>query len=367
LKAVRIVERQDAGTSAALSDARVTAAWALRLTLGLEGGDPIAAPWREILGFALAERCAIVAWRRSGTLIRRYAPDDVVVSWRSAVVSADVAGRLQLRYLAEVVHALAAEGIRCVVIKGIPLSQRLYGDPYARAVTDADLYIEPDARTRARTVLERAGWRHVEGVAPLEEDFERTEEGDRLLLEVQSSLLSDRLDHLERLDVEAEAVAVDGYQFNAHAGPGQLVHLATHLAKHQMAPLLWYADFLALWESSSLADQASAEALASRHGLDRYLQWALLRASALPRVAVGDLNALATIGVSATGRRDAHGIWRDVMLAPSLGAAVLAAADWVWPRKLRRPGDAFFPQAAHRLRARWRNIVSSRQRYEGIS
>ena len=130
----------DAETRAVASANPVTVA--LRLALGLELGTE-RADWVAVFAVALRERLAPLAWLRSGTVIRESAPRDVVDRWRTLAVTVDRRGRERLALLATALDALRGRGIEPLVLKGMPLSERLYGDPFVRASDVTVLYRIP--------------------------------------------------------------------------------------------------------------------------------------------------------------------------------------------------------------------------------
>jgi hypothetical protein len=62
----------------------------------------------------------------------------------------------------EVRAALAASGVRAVLIKGPALARLLYGSSRSRAYMDVDLLVDPSALARAEGVLARLGFRRYE-------------------------------------------------------------------------------------------------------------------------------------------------------------------------------------------------------------
>jgi hypothetical protein len=61
--------------------------------------------------------------------------------------------------LDQALSALAAAGVPCVVLKGPPLSERLYSDPTMRLSSDLDLLVSPDHLDEATEALETIGYR----------------------------------------------------------------------------------------------------------------------------------------------------------------------------------------------------------------
>lgn len=65
----------------------------------------------------------------------------------------------RLLALKEIVDCLAAANVPCLVLKGLPLSQRLYGHPWQRESVDIDVLVSPTAFGTAARTLNAAGWR----------------------------------------------------------------------------------------------------------------------------------------------------------------------------------------------------------------
>lgn len=60
--------------------------------------------------------------------------------------------------LGELSDAFAARGVRVVLLKGVHISSRCYGDPYARAVADIDLLVRPNQRSAASAIAQECGF-----------------------------------------------------------------------------------------------------------------------------------------------------------------------------------------------------------------
>ena len=321
------------GPSAPIAAQR-TAAILLRLALGRAVEDT-AVDWAGVLAMALRERLAGVIWLRAGDLIRSAAPADVVDRWRTLAVVIDRRGRERLEALGHAVVILESDGIRPLVLKGMPLAVRLYGDPFVRASDDIDLFIAPAQRTRARRALEIAGWTCIDGNAPWDELFSAPHQ-PRLYLEVHETLVTDYLKHVHMPPPEASSLTIEGTDLAALCGAAEPAYLAAHLAGHQLPPLLWAVDFFTLWSHLQAPERAAAQALASRVGLRRYLEWAIDLAATVSLAADHDEPALARLGVCEGPRSDRHlSITRHARLAanPTDAARVITAC--IWPRPIR--------------------------------
>jgi hypothetical protein len=347
------------------TDAVAPGAVALRLSLGrsLPAGE---IDWTAALRVAVGERLAAVVWHRNGTLLRAAAPPSVVDAWRTHAIAVDQRGRDRLRLLATVAGALSEASIPTVVLKGMALAQRLYGNPFVRASDDIDLYVERSARRGARQVLLDHGWHHENGAPPWDELFSR---GPRtmLYLELHEMLVTDYLAHLRLPAPHTAPIDLDGVGVRALDDPIEPAYLAAHLAGHQLPPLLWVVDFHTLWGGMTDAERAVAQRAARGAGLHRYLAWATQQAAAIDLAAEGDRAAIARLGIHDGHRRDDHlSIWRHTRLAPTPLDAGRVFAACVWPRPLRGSLRSALGVAAWRLRRRLGALNSTRGDSSGV-
>jgi hypothetical protein len=84
----------------------------------------------------------------------------------SAAAAAASTFRLDVKG-AEIRRALAAGGIRAVLIKGPAFARLLYPDPALREYTDVDLLVKPEAMRHAEKVLADQGFRRFDEEAPV--------------------------------------------------------------------------------------------------------------------------------------------------------------------------------------------------------
>ena len=334
--------------------------------LRLANGRPVATAtpdaWSEVLRVALRERIAMLAWLRSALAIRRAAPPAIVAAWREHAVAADDLARIHLRVLEGALTALRGAGVFPVVMKGMPLAERLHGDFTARACTDIDVHVAPGERDDARRALIGQGWRLREGgVPPWEESFDRSSERGWVLLEVHSSLVDHNLAHLPVPGPSVTEVEIEGVAIPSLSGPIEAASLAAHAAKHMPAPLLWFLDFGAMWSGLGADGQRAARVAATDARLERYLQWAVERSAAVEAVAAGNEGALRALGVSGRSRLVVHTMWRDAMLASHPLDAARAVGAWIVPRPLRARPGALASRWGGRFRAPWRRYLAVRE------
>ena len=326
------------------------AATALALAAGEDLPHAVAAEdWEPVLRIALRERLAAVAWCRKSEIVRAAAPRHVVASWRAHAVDADIRARAQVERLREALAAFALDDVDAVVLKGHPLSQRLYGDPAVRVTADVDLFVDEAQRRRCARTLGRLGWRLAAGGAPWEETWRLEGEGGPLWLEVHSTLLDHNLGHLPALPVEWEPVEIYGVATRALSGDVLPAYLASHAAKHRLPPLLWFLDLHTLWNGLAEPLRRQALARAERHRLHLYLGWALQHVEHLLAALRGDTRALAALGFVGDARHDPHPAVRDLRLAANPLDALRAGMDWAIPRPLRDRPSALAQRWGGRL------------------
>ena len=73
----------------------------------------------------------------------------------------------QFNVLRQALDCFAEQGVRCLVLKGLPLAARLYGDPFARRSVDVDLLVDGGSFAACRRMLLTRGFR-------LKEEFPET-------------------------------------------------------------------------------------------------------------------------------------------------------------------------------------------------
>lgn len=167
--------------------------------------------------------------------------------------------------LRRVLAALSDAGVETLVLKGVPLSARLYGDPLLRPGNDLDLLVRPADLVTAVQALTRLG--ASIGAAfcadPIPTLRERVDALELMMPDGLEIDLHWRLapKHVEReLDTAAvwrrrSALTVVGCELYTLSGPDQLRFLVRHGAKHAYCRLRWLADV------AQLLPQLEAQAL----------------------------------------------------------------------------------------------------------
>ena len=230
--------------------------------------------WSLILALAERERLLALIWQRSGSLIQDAAPAEVSSTWRRRAIAHALRVEREIHVLSDLLSRMVSRGLHPIVLKGAPLSQRLYGDFTVRWTTDADVYLPIDERSTAAELLRASGWRNGGGEPPAEETFELVDDEGPLRLEVHSSALDDPLLAHVSLPLEHTIVDVAGRAIAAHSGVYVPAYLAAHLAKHVTPPLLWLIDFHTMWCLLDADARGQALSAARSLGLNKHLNWA---------------------------------------------------------------------------------------------
>lgn len=339
--------------------------------LALALGRPLGArdiAWPAVFEIARKERCAPLAWLRSGSAIRDAAPADIVAAWRAEVMSAVSLADFWQELLEQTLSQLEGSGVDATVLKGLPLSHKLYGNGAARPSSDLDLHVPLPQRAAAHDALLAAGWRWRIGTAPHEAGYIK-EHGERAaVLEVHSSLLDDCLvAHLPFRAPGRTRVAVGARAIAAHDDDQLPAYLATHLAKHAMPPMLWFVDFHELWERLDGEARSRAWDAARVARAERYLAWAIDRKADIAAAAGGDSSALQRLGFSQGARSDEHNAARVARLSSTRMDAVRVAAAWLLPGEARKDWREIRRVISHRAALIVRRAVGTRRSYVNLA
>lgn len=167
-------------------------------------------------------------------------------------------GLRQLAGLREATDRLTENGIPYLVLKGLPLSARLFGTPLARNCIDIDLLVPPDAVSAAGRTLSSAGWRLCKpSFRPTPARLRRYDRfvqhrvfaGPGGWLELHHRLMSNPFlleASFGRLRANAGTVEIGGRAFAVPGEDDLLIHLAVHGQVHRWGLLKWLCDVAAL-------------------------------------------------------------------------------------------------------------------------
>ena len=169
-----------------------------------------------------------------------------------------VRGMRQFAAMKRVTAALDTAGIPSLVLKGLPLGQRVYGGPFAKSSIDLDLLVPEDGFSAAAGILRELGWRRT---VP---DFRETPArmrwydavqkehvfaGHGSRVELHRRLLSNPFlfdPPFEALYSRAQSVELAPDRFRTLGDADQLLYLGCHGSCHYWQRLKWLCDFAAL-------------------------------------------------------------------------------------------------------------------------
>ena len=169
-----------------------------------------------------------------------------------------VRGMRQLDVMRQLYAGLTARGIPSLILKGLPLGQRLYGSPFAKTSIDIDLLVPDDAVGAAGHVLRERGYRRT---MP---DFRETPArmlwynsvqkehvymGSGAKIELHRRLLGNRFlfnPSFGSLHASAATVEVGPHRFQTLGDTDQLLYLTCHGSLHYWQRLKWLCDVAAL-------------------------------------------------------------------------------------------------------------------------
>lgn len=231
---------------------------------------------------ALARRHEVSALFRQGLRTR---PDLLAASGIASTLEAEIArtmkrGLRQLGALKEVTDHLADAGIPCLVLKGLPLSQRVYGHPLLKASRDIDLLVPPHRFVDAERMLRDQGLgRAVPGFreTPARIRWYDRFEAHNVLVGLGVSLdLHRRLfpnphyfdESFDRLYANSATVRIGTVTFRVLDEADELLYLACHGARHYWASLRWLCDVAAMLASTDPDRLGRVARSAERAGLE---------------------------------------------------------------------------------------------------
>lgn len=193
----------------------------------------------------------------------------------------------QVAALHRSVAALTARDIPCLVIKGVPLAQRLYGDACARDAVDIDLLVPPQAAAAAGAALVESGFRLRLGFpeTPARRRWYRrvekaeTYRGHGVHIELHQRLLANPslIDgRFAPLFERRAEVRIGAAGFPVMAPVDEALYLLCHGAGHGWRLLKWLCDAALCLRSLTPAARRQAAAKVREAGIEAIWGSALL-------------------------------------------------------------------------------------------
>lgn len=182
--------------------------------------------------------------------------------------AAAVARRLVLESAAvEVYDALAAAGVRSIVLKGPAVARWLYADDPTRSYVDVDLLVSPASLPAAGSTLTRLSFRRAHGSAHAEV-WGRSSDG--VVIDLHSSLVGVAPGSAawDTLAEATEPLDVGGGTLDVLTGPAKALHVVLHAAQHGIRDERSVADLERALTRVEEREWDEAAALARRLGAE---------------------------------------------------------------------------------------------------
>jgi hypothetical protein len=225
------------------------------------------ADWNTFIERALAHGTTSLLCHNLLALDVELLPAELIAACKAYLAAREAAAVRALTQLAEVIDALAVNGIDALPYKGPILALQAYGDPAIRESRDLDLFIRQDDLWNALAVLGRLGYRSeaIVGLRPRRIADYYAYNGhdilfaqDKLPIEPHWALaprtFCTEFDNARIFDRAIFIETAEGRRFPCFAPEDTLLIAATHGGKEQWSRLVWVADVAALLHAHPTLD-----------------------------------------------------------------------------------------------------------------
>ena len=191
----------------------------------------------------------------------------------------------QMAELGHITRLLRGHGIDIILLKGVCLSQRLYGNPGVRSSGDLDVLVRPEQLADADRLLNASGYRNIYNLTECQMaallahshhvSYCREESGRHLELHWRSHFWT--CEEMEEFWRGRETVVIAGEPFASLDDSILFLFLCDHGSRHVWCCMKWLSDIAMMIADDSIDDWAALLAQAERLGLCRVVaQTALL-------------------------------------------------------------------------------------------
>lgn len=254
-----------------------------RLIAALDGDETIfgnrtaaISHWEDVWAAALDHGVAGVLYRKLSSSER--APLEQASEQLERVERVLARDRLWFRQISreldEVVRAFEQREVRAVVLKGVPLAERLYEEPALRPTADIDLLVDPTDAERAAACLEGLGYRRRQlRIGEIESShaiqFSHPELATVELHRKASSRPGTELPSAALVERARLCPRSNGAAAWILAPEDELLYLAVHAARHRFLRLGWLYDIKLLVDRTPDLDRRQVILRAHEGGLAR--------------------------------------------------------------------------------------------------
>lgn len=226
---------------------------------------------------------------------------------------------------------LDRHGIAHLVVKGVVLSQQLYGDVGARASKDIDLLVDPARLADAGAAILAAGYRRTDGAADADAVRKhRTYAAGAIQIELHDRLLD--LSSYLALPFEAVwarrgTIAVLDQPLPVLNDVDTLLYLCAHGSEHVWFRLKWLHDIARILAIDTGGRTLAAAQAARAAGFDRVFDATMALVAELFAIVLPDPLPLAQGSADVRARRRAVALAQAALVAP---AALAHAPTMAW-------------------------------------
>jgi hypothetical protein len=197
---------------------------------------------------------------------------------------AAVGSFIQASELIRLNRLLRNHAIDMIPLKGVALSQRLYGAPEVRSPGDLDVLIRPENIVVVDRLLSELGYRNLLDLTRRQQtamlggrhhlNYYCERSGQHLELHWRSHFWS--RDDVEALWQNRETVTLLDEPFDFPNDPAQFLFLCDHGSRHRWGRLKWLGDIAMMLVDGGVHNWGAVPALADRLGLRRVVAQATL-------------------------------------------------------------------------------------------
>ncbi len=218
--------------------------------------------WLKLFSILTSHRILPLAYWRINSLPMEFAlPKQIIHRMRMAFLRNSVRCFRIEKQLREIIEALKAQGIGVLILRGPGLAWSVYPNPALRPCDDIDLLVLPEQMIKARSVLEKLGYRSLNKKFILSRDFYREENfihkknpADNLLLDLHwenwelHPLFRRNGQGIEELFQRAIRIESSTLTFETLHPVDALIQAAIHLTMlhRQNMRLVWIYDIVLL-------------------------------------------------------------------------------------------------------------------------
>jgi len=245
--------------------------------------------WEEFLVLVRRHGVSSLAY----TMLCRHAGDRLPAAIRDILktdhIQSSGQALLQSAELIRIGKRFSEQGIEMIPLKGVLLSQRLYGSPAMRKTLDIDILVKVEDLERADAILKDDGYqcdqldsgltiKQKHYIKQYTHHFEYANEhrGIRLELHCRSHFWAGQ--QIDELWNNSHSLDFMGSRFNVLNDGVNLLYLCEHGARHNWICLKWLSDVAMLLADENLDDWENLIGQADRLDLSRVLAHSALMA-----------------------------------------------------------------------------------------